>query len=297
MEKISIEAIIKKYYRLFPYYSRLGENVEDALNFFFEERGLKIASIDFRVKKLDSFLMKIKRKKYDKPFDMMEDFCGIRIVCFFQSDITKIENIIKKEFEVVDKDKKELLPTQFGYRSNHLIIKIKDSWTKAPNYRGLQNLKIEVQVRTILMHAWAEIEHKLAYKKETHIPDEFRRKFSLLSAKLEEVDEQFEKLASDIKKKNEKLRLKNKQEKSFDENLVLNLDTLQLFLDYFFPNKHKSIKNTRDLLDDVIFTGLTLKDLFERSQLNIEDIKNSQIEVDGKDKIQTDEFRRIIKLQ
>jgi len=37
---------------------------------------------------------------------------------------------------------------------------------KAPNYRGLSKLNFEIQARTILMHGWAAINHKLLYKHE-----------------------------------------------------------------------------------------------------------------------------------
>ena len=65
-------------------------------------------------------------------------------------------------------------------------------------FRDYADFKVEIQIRTILMHAWAEIEHRLAYKKQAHIPSHLRRKFSRISAKLEEADEQFEELIQEI---------------------------------------------------------------------------------------------------
>ena len=55
-------------------------------------------------------------------------------------------------------------------------------WLVSPNYRGLGDIKIEIQVRTILMHAWAEIEHKLAYKNKAQIPESVTRNLALISA-------------------------------------------------------------------------------------------------------------------
>jgi len=300
MEKaLNLEKVVKDYYRMIPYYIRLGENLKEALEFFTNEKGISVSSIDYRVKNLDSFLKKIKRKKYSDPFRQINDLCGVRIVCFFYCDIKLIENILRNEFEIVSKTDKEedTLPTQFGYRSKHLIIKIKDSWVKTPNYRGLKNLRAEIQIRTILMHAWAEIEHKLAYKKEEHIPDEFRRRFSLLSAKLEEADGQFEELAREIKERNENLRKKTMKAKVFNKNLDLNLDNLQLFLDFYFTNKIKNIGSTRDLLDDIIIEGLVIKDLVNYYEKNKDKIKALEEKTVRKEISQTESFRDSMKIK
>jgi hypothetical protein len=68
-------------------------------------------------------------------------------------------------------------------------------------YKRLAELKCEIQIRTILQHAWAEIEHDLEYKSETN-PPEIRRRFAALSALLEIADREFE----DIRRQEEELR-------------------------------------------------------------------------------------------
>jgi putative GTP pyrophosphokinase len=198
--KINLNEVSEEYSKVRNKYDTLGTNLAQALELFLKENDLKVLSVTYRVKDKESFVEKIDRKNYEKPFDDIEDICGIRIICYYQSDVDKIAEIISKEFEVLEnQDKEELLEAdQFGYRSTHFIVKIKKEWLKAPNYRGLEDLKAEIQIRTVLMHAWAEIEHKLAYKKKSHIPDKFRRKLSRISAKLEEADEQFEELRKEI---------------------------------------------------------------------------------------------------
>lgn len=267
------EKLIKKYFYLFPKYTRLGENVKEVLKSRLEKSDISYVYADSRVKKLNQFTKKLERKKYKDPFSQTEDLCGVRVVCFFQNDVERIGEIIKKEFKVintVDKQK-ETDSTAFGYRSKHYIVKINKDWCKIPNYEGLEDLKVEIQVRTILMHAWAEIEHKLAYKKETHIPPQFRRKFSLLSAKLEEADEQFEALANLIHDNKYKIIEEAQKHKSFDKNMSLNLDSLQAFLDYHFPHHMKNISQTRDLLDDILNQKISISDLAE--YLDKKDIK------------------------
>jgi putative GTP pyrophosphokinase len=161
------ESVKAEYDRIYEKYRILATNLHQALKGFLNDARIDILDVQDRVKEFDSFYEKIQRKGYGKPFDQVEDICGLRIICYFPSDLDKISKLIEREFDVLEsKDKVDLLePDRFGYRSLHFIVSVKNEWLKAPNYRGLSGLKAEIQVRTILMHAWADVEHKLAYKK------------------------------------------------------------------------------------------------------------------------------------
>jgi hypothetical protein len=52
-------------------------------------------------------------------------------------------------------------------------------------------LKAEIQIRTVLQHAWAAISHKLQYKREDDVPAPLRRKLFRLSALFELADDEF----------------------------------------------------------------------------------------------------------
>jgi ppGpp synthetase/RelA/SpoT-type nucleotidyltranferase len=250
------------YLKLKPKYENLGINLTQAIKQFLNESDIKVLSVDHRVKDETSLSEKIERKEYKNPLEQIEDLCGIRIICYYQSDVDEIGKIIAQEFEVLENEDKEglLEADQFGYRSTHYIVKIKKNWLKAPNYRGLENLKAEIQVRTVLMHAWAEIEHKLSYKKDTHIPKQFKRMFSRLSAKLEEADEQFEILKTEITNYREDIVEFASNERADVKNVELNLDSLQAFLDAILPDKRKSPAVSK-LLDEFLTFGITLSDL------------------------------------
>lgn len=259
---MDLHEISKKYTTVQNKYEKLGLNIIQALELFLSDNKIGFLSIYHRVKDEASFLEKIERKKYENPFDQIEDICGVRIICYYQSDVQKIAKIIEQEFDIIEnQDKEELLNTdQFGYRSTHFVVKVKHRWLQAPNYRGLENLKTEIQIRTVLMHAWAEIEHKLAYKKDIHIPKEFKRKLYRISAKLEEADEQFEELKrSIIDYKEEITKILNTEE--VKEDIDLNLDSLQSFLDLTFPHRDKSIKQTSILVDEFLKFKIGLNDL------------------------------------
>jgi hypothetical protein len=106
------------------------------------------------------------------------------------------------------------------------------------------------------MHAWAEIEHKLAYKKEAHVPKLFKRKLYRISAKLEEADEQFEELRDAIINYKKDIVEQVETEKDVE----LNLDSLQAFLDFAFPNRPKRVEDTGELIDEFVKNSITLND-------------------------------------
>ncbi|MGJ1325129.1 GTP pyrophosphokinase [Sphingobacterium faecium] len=278
------ETITEKLTGLMPKYDSLGKSIVQAISLLLDKHNIKYVSIYYRVKSLNSFIDKIERKSYEKPLDEIEDICGVRVICYYQSDIPKIADIITSEFQIHTSEDKEdkLNADQFGYRSLHFIASIKKSWTNVPNYRELDGLKVEIQVRTILMHAWAEIEHNLAYKSEHHTPEQFKRKLYRISAKLEEADEQFEELKRESKAHQEEL-LKSAQNKTlkFTNETEINIDSLQAFLDFYFPKRKKSIENTASLLDDILKYNIKLGDIadaFEKLKPHMSEIEKETFE-------------------
>jgi len=254
-----IDQIIKSYFKQVPNYAAFGENLVQIITNSLKENDISFLSTQYRIKNIEQFLEKINRKKYKQPFAEMTDICGIRIICYFHKDVEEIIALLKNTFEIVeeiDKSRNED-PTKFGYRSKHLIVKVPKSWGNIPIFKDTKELKAEIQVRTILMHAWAEIEHKLAYKKQTHIPEHLRRKFSRLSAKLEEADEQFEELIYEIRKFKDELS----SQKQLPLNTNLNLETLQAFFDFYMPHHVRDIKETRTFLDEALEKGIDLQEL------------------------------------
>jgi putative GTP pyrophosphokinase len=261
MELIEIK---KEFQKNISLYDNLGKNVLESLRILLENENIKVLSIYYRIKETDSFMEKNERKSYDNPLIEIEDICGIRIICYYQKDITRIIEIIKNEFTIHESQNKEtkLGFDQFGYRSHHIIASIKKEWEKTPNFRGLLNLKCEIQVRTILMHAWAEIEHSLAYKNEAQTPTQFRRKLHRISAKLEEADEQFEELKKESQEYQNSLinKTKNKQPVIY-ESLELNIDSLQAFMDNNYPKRKRNLEQTGTLLNNMIEYDISLNDL------------------------------------
>lgn len=169
-----------------------------------ENAGIAVFQVEGRVKTLDSIDEKIRRKsgKYANPLTDMTDLVGVRIIAHYLEDVDRIVELLSKEFEVREEHsvnkRDELAPDQFGYASNHLVVRIgsrsERSWVR---YAGIS---AEFQVRTMSQHAWAAMHHKLGYKREADVPIPLQRKLFRLSALFEMADEQFSTIKGEIDK-------------------------------------------------------------------------------------------------
>ena len=158
--------------------------------------GVKIHSVSSRPKALESFLGKVDRKKYTEPFAQCEDLAAARVVCLFMSDLDRIRTVIESLFQVISRQDKvqDGDAATFGYMSQHYICKLSGGHS-GPRYDHISDLKFEIQVRTILMDAWANISHYLSYKNEDSVPQDVIRDFHAMSGLLYVADRQFETLA------------------------------------------------------------------------------------------------------
>lgn len=246
-----------------PLFDRCLKNVKQATELFLDEHHVNHLSLTGRIKTLESFIEKVQRKKYRDPFQDNEDFVGIRIVVYYPRDILTIQEIIDTEFDLQNKIDKvyELQVNEFGYRSQHAIVRIKREWLATPNYRGLENLKIEFQVRTILMHAWAEISHKLSYKSTNEIPTrDLERELSLLSASLENSDRQLQALKDGIEKYRDEIKFSATiRGEKVSEIVELNYDSLSALLDYYLPGYPSNQKRALYALDRIREKNISLK--------------------------------------
>jgi putative GTP pyrophosphokinase len=93
--------------------------------------------------------------------------------------------------------------------------------------RDFTGMKFEVQVRTILQHAWAEIEHDRNYKFAGVLPSEIERNFNLLAGTLEIVDNEFERISKEIDKYSEEISDRTKRGKL---DISINTTSLKQYL-------------------------------------------------------------------
>jgi ppGpp synthetase/RelA/SpoT-type nucleotidyltranferase len=198
------------------------------------DRNIAISYIKHRAKELNSFLEKLERKKYKDPFSEITDLSGVRIVCLYSSDIEKIEDVIFDIFDVVEKvDKRIAQPSEdYGYSAVHFLVKLGNDFSGA-RYDNLKDLVCEIQTRTVLQDAWAAIEHHLAYKKRSLIPEELRKRIHALAHVLEKADGQFEGIRQERLAYIRDLEFSKKKQDFLSREI--NLDSFKAFCEWAFP--------------------------------------------------------------
>lgn len=197
--------ILDEYQKQRPLFRSFAQMLADLLKQILKANDITVNAIPCREKDPDSLLKKVSKEgneqKYTKLSDIT-DLAGVRIITYFSDDVDKIAAIIEDEF-VVDSEKsidkrKTLDPDRFGYISLHYIIKLKPNRAMLPEYSAFTDLYAEIQVRSILQHAWAEIEHDLGYKSRREIPRDIRRSFSRLAGLLELTDIEFLRIRDEL---------------------------------------------------------------------------------------------------
>ena len=152
-----------------------------------EQQGLTPA-IKCRVKGFDAYCDKLRKQnaaKTKRRLAPISDFFGLRIVCPFLEDIDTVSNLIATHFEVLERENKAGQHSfrEFGYDSVHLAIRLETQQAERlpPGVRKI----CEIQLRTTLQEAWAEVEHELVYKSDISLPNQsIRRKLASLNATL-----------------------------------------------------------------------------------------------------------------
>ena len=176
-------------------YLRFTTKLESLLGDILKARNIGYHLIESRTKDPQSFREKILRgsKSYRDPLKEITDLSGLRIITYYQDDAALIGKAIESEFEVDSANSIQHSPAEaeFGYRSAHYVVHLKNSRTELVEWVGLDSLRAEIQVRTVLQHAWAAISHKLQYKRDNDVPTQLRRKLFRLSALFELADDEF----------------------------------------------------------------------------------------------------------
>ncbi len=129
-----------------------------------------IDHINTRIKKPESIMKKLTKKEcnytYEQMIENVNDIAGIRIICPLKKDIFSIRNIVTKlpGIKVLKEKDYVTKPKESGYSSYHLILEVPVTLSQQQIY-----VKVEVQIRTLAMDFWANIEHKIKYKTEGKI--------------------------------------------------------------------------------------------------------------------------------
>ena len=228
------EAILEEYRENSPRFQEMELSIRHTLEKTFKQAGLLVAALESRVKSEDSLAGKLELKggKYRTLADIT-DIIGVRVITFYVDDVDKVASAVERLFEVdwensVDKRKVHEIDS-FGYLSLHYICSVKDF-----EYR------FEIQMRTVLQHAWANMNHDTGYKSGVEIPLRYKRSMSRMAGMLELIDEEFSRIRSEIT--DYRRRVKALVASGNLDDVSLDGDTLKSFLELKpFDQLNKSI--------------------------------------------------------
>jgi ppGpp synthetase/RelA/SpoT-type nucleotidyltranferase len=197
--------LITQYKKNFASYKTITSQFKAMLSFLLKKQALHIHSVNGRTKNKISLENKLIKNnfKYQK-LDDITDLCGIRIITYYDDEVDKAATFIRQHFSIDEEnsiDKRaNLAPNQFGYTSVHLIVNLPVDESGICAGTPARICKVEIQIRSILQHAWAEIEHDLEYKNPAGTTDERRRRFCRLASVLEGADCEFRDIRNSVEK-------------------------------------------------------------------------------------------------
>lgn len=174
----------------------------DLVRDILDEAGINYLSVTGRAKTVDSFAEKAARSRdgrplYPEPLSDIGDTLGIRVITYLHRDVAAVASLLAAELEVTDDrdlGRETAREGRFGYSSRHLQVRLGPDTDVDPATAALMaGRRAQVQVRTVLQHAWAEFEHEIRYKglvPEEHAR-ELDRRFTLAAGLLELTDQEF----------------------------------------------------------------------------------------------------------
>ncbi len=157
-----------------------------------------IENVKSRVKSERSIVEKMKKKGLPMTISAMMgniyDIAGIRVVCPFISDVYQVARMIlsQKDINLVTMNIKEPKPN--GYRSLHLIVLVDVFFSEQ-----MQQIPVEIQLRSIAMNCWASTEHQLRYKKDRALTKEMQEELKKCADLMAEADQKMQALATELK--------------------------------------------------------------------------------------------------
>jgi GTP pyrophosphokinase len=207
-------------------YAAFAGSLRVLLSQLVADAGIEVDSITARAKEVDSLVDKLRRKEEYVSLEDVTDKCGARIVTRYLADIDRVCDLVASEFDV-----REVVvhgperTDAFGYASRHLLVALKEPRSLLREWHSFSELVAEVQVRSILQHAWASISHGLDYKTGGEIPPAARRRLFRVAALLETGDELFDSFRDEITR----IRSEYRATVEGDEwrSLALDLESIQ----------------------------------------------------------------------
>lgn len=173
-----INQFIENYKKRMPFYESTGRLAAKQLESALQAAGIR-AMVTTRAKNPGRLKSKVQRRNALRPvpyknmteiYEDIVDLAGVRVSLYFPGDRDKTNSLIVDLFSVLetkqfpDESRSPTYNKRFsGYWANHYRAFMKEE-TLSPSQIKHASAHIEIQVASVLMHAWSEVEHDLVYK-------------------------------------------------------------------------------------------------------------------------------------
>jgi ppGpp synthetase/RelA/SpoT-type nucleotidyltranferase/cation transport regulator ChaB len=294
--KHKLVALEADYHRVYSEATDFAQEMVRQLNEILDQAGLSLAvPVEHRVKKWNSISDKLRRKelRLDRITDL-PDLIGIRAIFLFRRDVLTVADIIAKQFKILAREdtSERLSASQFGYASIHFLVGVPDEWLRLPTLERFDGLHAELQLRSVAQHLWAASSHVFQYKQESSVPLPIRRNIYRVSALLETIDLEFERVLLEREQYAHQIDVSSKEDN-------LNVDSLASVLGSVWPKEsRREVEHYNDLLQDLIAFNVTspkeLRGILEQHKKDVrEDDLRTAKEVEPDKEASHDENRRV----
>ncbi|MFE6507744.1 DUF429 domain-containing protein [Nocardioides sp. NPDC057767] len=192
---------VREYAAIQPMLQEAADQYVRLVTSILDEAGINYLTVTCRAKSVASFAAKAARTVdgrpvYADPLREITDQIGLRVITYVHSDVQAVAELLDDQVVVLDdRDMGEETASEgrFGYASRHLLVSLDPAREGQAAYELLRGRQAQIQIRTVLQHAWAEFEHDIRYKgtiPSEHVPD-FDRRFTLAAGLLELADREF----------------------------------------------------------------------------------------------------------
>jgi predicted RNase H-like nuclease/ppGpp synthetase/RelA/SpoT-type nucleotidyltranferase len=192
---------VREYAELQPKLRLAADQFVQLVTSILDDAGINYLSVSGRAKSVASFAAKAARTvdgrpSFTDPLRQITDQIGVRVITYVLSDVQAVADLLGDQVVVHDDrdmGRETASEGRFGYASRHLLVGLDAARANQPGYELLLGRQAQVQIRTVLQHAWAEFEHDIRYKgtiPDEHVPD-FDRRFTLAAGLLELADREF----------------------------------------------------------------------------------------------------------
>ena len=221
--------------------------------------GLNYHDIQHRVKGHSSLNTKLSRllpdgaPKYPGGMQDIDDIIGLRVILFLESDISSAIGALAGAFDQlghVDKASEQRSRGEFGYSGQHLVLAV-PARRPPPGCDAFAGQRFEVQLRTILQHAWAEFEHDIRYKNGGEVPPEVNRAFTLASGLIELADREFDTI-NEVVTAQKALDERESVQAVTEPSLELTAAAVRAILEHELPQNPRSRAEQYEWLVDVL---------------------------------------------